>query len=473
MGLLPHHGFLSSDGFLTVTYGNAPGPNGMSGGAVWQLNTATGIWKDISPSKGSFGYAGLAVDPRHPGTIMVSTMDRWSPGDTVYRTTDGGAHWEDIAPASERDWSLTPYMTFGGKQAGFGWWIGALALDPFHPDHAIYGTGATIWESKDVTKTDVGQPTHWAIGAKGLEETAVIDLISPTGGPHLVSGLGDIGGYVHDDISVSPKTGMWKPAMYNCDSIDFAERKPSVIARVGRGGPGAYSIDSGATWKAFATDPAAKAESGTVAVSADGATILWAPNGSDPAVTRDMGATWQPCTGFAGGKISVVSDRVRPLVFYASDASTVYVSTDGGLTFAARSALPPGARQLRSVPGHTGELWITAQNKGLYHSTDGGSTFAPAGAVTDAQRLGFGKSAPGHDYPALYLTGQTEDGQSGVFRSDDVGVTWLRINDFAHEFGYSGEVVTGDPRIYGRVYMGSNGRGILYADPSPAPKNPH
>ena len=85
--------------------------------------------------------------------------------------------------------------------------------------------------------------------------------------------------------------------------------------------------------------------------------------------------------------------------------------------------------------------------------------------MADAQRLGFGKAAPGHAYPALYVTGQTRSGASGVFRSDDTGQTWVRINDDAHQYGYSGQEVTGDPRIYGRVYMGTNGRGIFYADP--------
>ena len=41
---------------------------------------------------------------------------------------------------------------------------------------------------------------------------------------------------------------------------------------------------------------------------------------------------------------------------------------------------------------------------------------------------------------------------------------WQRINDDAHRFGrpYS---VTGDPRIAGRVYFATGGRGIFYGDP--------
>lgn len=52
-----------------------------------------------------------------------------------------------------------------------------------------------------------------------------------------------------------------------------------------------------------------------------------------------------------------------------------------------------------------------------------------------------------------------------VLRSDDAGAGWVRINDDAHQWGWPGEVITGDPRLHGRVHPGTNGRGIQYAEP--------
>ena len=83
--------------------------------------------------------------------------------------------------------------------------------------------------------------------------------------------------------------------------------------------------------------------------------------------------------------------------------------------------------------------------------------------MTEAYALGFGKAPPGKSYPALYLIGKIGD-VVGFFRSDDVGVTWVRINDDRHQYGFC-TIITGDPRVYGRVYVGTGGRGIVYGEP--------
>ncbi len=165
----------------------------------------------------------------------------------------------------------------------------------------------------------------------------------------------------------------------------------------------------------------------------------------------------------------MVSDRVNPSRFYAYDSAEgkLYASADGGVTFAAKAEnLPKSRSRIRTTSGQEGDLWLTAYESGLFHSTDGGATFTKMADAQTGDAIGFGKAAPGQPYPALYLTGKVND-VSGVFRSDDGGKTWVRINDDRHQYGWIGQVVTGDPRIYGRVYLGTNGRGILYADPAP------
>jgi xyloglucan-specific exo-beta-1,4-glucanase len=40
-GMMPHHGVLASDGNLWIAYNSGSGPNSISSGSVWKLNTAT------------------------------------------------------------------------------------------------------------------------------------------------------------------------------------------------------------------------------------------------------------------------------------------------------------------------------------------------------------------------------------------------------------------------------------------------
>ncbi|ONI86360.1 carbohydrate-binding protein [Saccharothrix sp. ALI-22-I] len=459
-GQLPHHGVLSGDGSLYVTYTDAPGPNGVKAGSVWKHTPSSGVWKDISPIPGTgFGYAGLAVDPQRPSTVMVTTLDRWWPSDELYRSTDGGATWKALGDTSVRDASAAPYVG-----TGIGHWMGALAIDPFDSGHVLYGTGAGLWASQDVTAADSGGATHWTVPVKGLEETAVLGLVAPPSGK-LVSALGDIGGFRHDDLDKVPAAASSGPRFSNTTGIDFAQAKPNTVVRVGYSHEerGAYSTDGGATWTPFAGAPVSAAGGGTVAISADGGTVVWTASGQVPYVSTDRGKTWTASSGLPTGT-AVVADRSTAGTFYALSGGTLFASTDGGRNFTARAGGLTGGR-LKAAPDNAGDLWI-ADGSGLSHSTDGGVSFKKLGSVQGADAVGFGKAAPGAGYHALYLIG-TVNGVTGIFRSTDGGAAWVRINDDRNQFGGTvGGVITGDPEVYGRVYVGTNGRGVLYGDPS-------
>jgi hypothetical protein len=473
-GLIPHHAALANDGSLYVTYGNGPGPNGVTDGAVRKLDTHPDRWTDVTPVRSDdrtrFGYAGLTVGPN--GVVMVSTLDRWSPGDDIFRSTNGGRTWTSLKDHSLRDDSASPFLRFHRHDVPFGHWIGCVQVDPHRPDRAMYVTGATVWRTDDLTAVDRGQTVHWTVGAAGLEETADIDLTSSPAGAHLLSGLGDIGGFRHDDLAVSPPAGMFDtPLMTNTDCLDFAERRPEVVVRVGRGKPGqqgAISHDGGTTWAPFAVDPSGRRGGGTVALSADAGVILWSPargQGRGPVWrSTDGGVTWGEARGLPAG-CRVVADRVDVARFYGVDGSTgkVYASSDAGATFDAVGTVKVGGK-VRALPGRAGELWMPSGGEGLMRSTDGGATWGRLPGVDAASAVGFGKGAPGRDGPAVFFSG-TVAGVAGAFRSDDAGATSVRITDDRHQFGAINSTIIGDPRVYGRVYLGTNGRGVLYGDP--------
>lgn len=486
-GITPTNAALSSDGYLYVTYSDLPGPNTVGSGlaAVYKYSLATGVWTNITPAGPYddtgplwYGFANVAVDPEHPQTLVVSTMDDWWPGDNLYRSLDGGATWKSVAsvpgwPANspdyyQQDWSLAPWITFGNASPSFGWWTGALALDPFDSNHVLYGTGATIWATDDMTSMDSGNVVHFSIGARGIEETAVNALVSPpAGAAHLLSAVGDLGGFTHTDLEQSPSQGLWTHPVFSTGlSLDYAGQNPLLIARTGTssGASGAYSTDGGLTWTPFASEPAQNAP-GSVAVLANGQTILWAPTGGVVSYSRDLGNTWIASSGAPAG-YGVVADKVDPARAYIFDSATgaVYVSHDAGVSFTVAATGLPTNGTLMALYDRVGDLWLTAPS-GLFHSTDGGATFVRMPAVASALAIGAGAPPPGGRYPALYLIGDLQPGVQAIFRSDDGGRFWQRINDDRHQYGTQ-QVITGDPRVYGRVYLGTNGRGVLYADPS-------
>jgi xyloglucan-specific exo-beta-1,4-glucanase len=303
-------------------------------------------------------------------------------------------------------------------------------------------------------------------------------LISPPRGAHLLSGVGDIDGFRHDDVDDSPAGGTFAGPRYsNTEDLAFAGKNSLVIVRTGTVGNqdvrAAYSRDGGTTWQEMQTEPPTGNGAGAIAISADAKTIVWTPRGGEPYFTRDWGTNWTACAGLAAG-IRVTADAVDPQHFYAFDASSgkFHTSTNGAASFTATTTVLAaeenngfgfgGGVTVTATPGIENDLWLASRTGGLFHSTNGGASFAKLERVQAANSLGLGKAAPGKNFPALFLAG-TIGGVPALFRSDDTGENWVRINDARHQYGYISHL-TGDPRIYGRVYFATGGRGVIYGE---------
>lgn len=502
----PNHAVLASDGNLFVTYGTDPGPMPMEDGAVWKLDTRSGGWTDITPDRPDaqrkFGYAAVSVDAHDPRVLIATSFYR-PKGEDVFRSLDGGVTWKPVfGSGGVRDYALAPYVKDTDLH-----WLFDVEIDPSNPDHAMFTTGYGGWETYDLTNLDKGQPTHWAVMSPGIEETVALALYSPTRGAQVITAVGDYSGFVHRDLDKPVPDGNPKPPFLgNTNDVSGGERNANVIVRVGRARTGrniGYSLDGGKTWHEPAAVPEPKASEGHIAVSADGATWVWTPRDQVPYVTSDRGATWAACEGLPKDT-RVVADRVNPRRFYgiALFDGKLFESLDGAAHFAERPLVLPGGLPARggaggdnrsdrgddrggqdriyATPGRERDLWLAAYD-GLYHSAAGkrpapaaggpGAPAAPADAfvrmpaVERIHAFGFGKAAPGSKMAALYLVG-TVQGQRGFFRSTDGGASWLRINDDQHQWGLVLHI-TGDPKRFGRVYVGTHGRGTFYGDPKP------
>lgn len=469
-GFTPQRAALSSAGVLHVTYGNGAGPHPsntdpMDKGAIWKLDTESGAWTDITPLRGgdNRAFCGISIDGKNPKRLLASTVNTWMQqpwghGDRFFVSEDDGQSWIDLIAARrlEMDAGEFPWIKDHSIH-----WAGSIELDPFDGQRAFVNSGNGIFMTENLD----GQPSRWKFAVKGLEETVPLDAVSLPGGP-LVSVIGDYDGFVHADLSVSPQAGRHRPNVGTTHGVAVAATNPKILAR--SGADVFLSEDGAASWKKLEKPSADKG--GRVALSADGKVLLWSV-GAGSYRTDSAGAGWKRVKGLEF-EAAPAADSLDPAKFYAYDAKSggFYISRDAGRTFSQSVALEPGgAPRIRTVPGITGDVWVPLHSKGLTRSKNAGNEFEPLTGVAACTAIGFGVAAPGKTYPTVYMWGTPQGHPSGVYRSDDVGQSWLRVNDDAHEYGgpANGQFVLGDANVYGRVYLSTAGRGIAFGTPEP------
>ncbi len=486
---VPIRAALTPDGqSLYVALANSPGPNGATDGAIVRIADPSGPAPRAEtcdvPRDGSHGFSGVCIDPSNPQRILVSTLDRWAAIDDVFLSVDAGKTGRAARANDHRDDRPAPYMRQGKLH-----WIGDVQIDPFDSRRAILTTGSGNYITANLDALDRGEPPTWTFFNDGFEQTAVLELASPfRGDVQLFSAVGDRDGFRHDDFDVSPPRGQFGAldglTRGTNDDVDVAQDDASRLVRLTHVDPFVqFSDDGGIHWKWIGTSrperPSAERYGGSLALSSDGRRVVYSPGrtaGGEPLpvmyATRD-GDQWShwvtPINAPRGGRVLVdLGDRNT---FYCSSGTAFWRSRDGASTWTRSSAeLPSALRSVRAVPDRAGHLLAAGdENSGVYLSVDAGDTWtrlAPD-AVRDAYAVGVGAQVAAANYPALYLAGSA-NGTTGFFRSDNRGATWISISDAAQQFGRV-TVIQGDPRVPGRLYVGTNGRGILVGEPTTRP----
>ena len=477
--LFPQRAALTPDGkTLYITYASSkvyPGPYGVGDGNVMKVADPAGAkptWTDVSPPV-NHAFSAVTLDPTDANTVYVSEMGNYNPADRIWRSTDGGGAWKALNPNSHRDDSSAPYAKTSKVH-----WLGDVQIDPLNRDVAMFTTGYGLYRTENLTAAE----PKWTFFNEGFEQSAVIELASPNSGPvELFSAIGDRDGYRHVDFDVSPTEGTLGTSTGlsrgTSDDIEFAWNDANHMVRVVRRSPFVQaSSDNGVTWKWVNEANVTGGNGGSIALSADGTRVLYEPEGEGRLIystrTGDAWGAWTaPASNTPGNGGEVVADRAEGNTFYALAGRTLSRSTDGGVNWKVMStdAVPSEVTKIRAVDNQAGHLVVSAGEQGIWRSTDGGANWKKLGgaAVKDAYSVGVGAAGPGKSYPSLFIAGTAND-DTGFFRSDDQGATWISISDADHQFGRV-IVIQGDTRVFGRLYVGTNGRGIQMGQPRGGP----
>jgi len=489
------HMVRASDGLFYVAFTHGPGPGDAGPGRLYKFDGST--WTLLA-STSAGGYGSVSVFGSGATTrIALGVSGTWGnyAGQQIVQLSDNdGLTWHEIE-------ATMPHTPSG---ASFSGWVDDIEIDPSNRDHILHVHGGGVGETRDASSST----PSWSATVDGIEENAISALMTPPGGaPYtVINSAGDIGTWVHTDLSKTPTEGpssQWS----NGYSADIAWSDPLYIAGIGAingsssGGFGFWSGDGGKTWTSFATNaPGGTSNTSytaSIAVTARNKAV-WAPNDSVPSYTTDNGASWVstnlptlPSVGTGIGRgYHLAADRKNPNKVYAYEgggawwagAGRVYVSTDGGHSFAlsqnsVSAGLAPNNFSNTSLainPNAEGDVWLADGNT-VYHSLDSGATWTRLANfasimgsnawpdVQGATAVALGKPATGASYSAAVYVVGVINGVWGVYRSDDGGATWIRHNDDAHQYAGVG-VMAADQNAYGRIYAGGSCRGVLYSN---------
>lgn len=466
----PARAAVASDGTLYVTY---LGTKEIEGGVFKAARNADTL-VNCSPAP-KIGYCALALDPTNP-KILYTSQAAGAYKLKTFASNDGGATWTVVSAVH----GIGNPATRDGSQ-----WFGnisQLAINPFNPKEVWMGDWLGVLRITDIG--DANKP--WDFLFAGHEEIVPLILVGAPGGAPLLSGSADVNGHRHADITVPPPDQFKDPSFGSTTGLDFCESDPNVWARVYKSfvgaNPGGYSTDNGLTWTLFKSVPPG-VEGGRIAVSATNPKLfVWSTEKGKVFYTTDQGDQWTQSANapsvasweFSQDAQALVSDRVDGNTFYIlknvtgkpTGRAEIWRSTDGGQNWAVAGTLPykshSDAWQYKIIasPGAKGKLWVSLGHEYVSKSSDGGETFTTIAGANGM--IAFGKAAPGRTELAVFIFGGAQ-GQSGLLRSDDDGATWKKI-EMSAPIHDQPKVIGADRQTFGRVYIGTDGRGIYVID---------
>ena len=283
-------------------------------GGIYSSNDGGLSWSSVPDMQGQ-SIRALTASPSNPKILVAGTLKG------VYRSIDGGEHWQLISPAGSKELHE----------------VESIALDPVDPQIIYAGTWHLPWKT-----TDGGE--HWASIKQGvIEDSDVFSIIVDPKTPQVVYASACSGIYKSEDSGGKFQKMQGIPSTARRTRVLMQDPKNLNIVFAGTTEGLFRTVDSGATWqRTTSTDVIIN----DVYVDPTNTNrVLMATDRGGVLASNDGGNSFSPSNkGFSARQItSYVGDVARPATVYVGVVNDkalggVFVSENGGLSWVQKSS---------------------------------------------------------------------------------------------------------------------------------------
>ncbi len=468
----------------------------MDGGETWtaKINGFDVIVGDPGMSAYSTAnYEQIEVDFQNPDVVYVGA-NYWTGKFGVYRTTNGGDHWQLVTREDnwERGWRPQE-----GTQR-----VESMAMDPANPTRLIWGEtglfqtldGGDTWHQIYTNEIPSGS---YAWQGRGLEVTGVYDIeVDPTKPDIVYFAYGDISFFRSEDSgqTFTRSIGGLDLSTVNSFFRIAIDPEDTSILYAGRGrwywntGEVVKSVDGGRNWITIGNpdnglpdarvfdlvlDYSSPVESRTIYVASYEEGIYKSIDGGNNwvAINEGIDASEGYCTR------SIAIDPSNPMVLYAGfdQGGGLYKTEDGGMNWL---EVPENIHEITDIVidpqdpqtlyigtlGYWNDVEQVEKEGGVYRTRDGGDTWELVFSNPVPDKFLFVRELAIDPTNSEIIYVGTKDSDDnplgfGVYRSMDGGKNWQPVNSgLSHLSIFSIQIDPTNPNI---LYLGTEGNGVF------------
>lgn len=455
----------ATDHILQQGYSPAGVYRTVDGGEHWQRVL------DVSMSRPDEAFSSVEYSTSHPNIAYAGSENG------IYRSEDGGATWE-LVSGGDDGW---------GPPGVLANWPIDLQCDPEDPNRIF----ANNYLGGNFLSEDSGRT--WMNASQGYTGAILSDVAVDPTNPARVYAAGRTGIWLSDDAGNS-----WVGLRYgeaeridanNWHTIEINPTNPSHLLGGGMNGITIVESHNGgesweyrwSMWELWGPEVILKETENmvptTIAFAPSNPTIVYAGGthqaiallhetyvfpGVGLLISSDGGQTWNVSENENISDRSVIDLAVDPKdekVIYMATENGLYKSTDSGNTWSLLQIIPDGGMVRAVAVNPTDPEYILAAVEGL-----GIYISTDGGQIWQAGVAGLEPNGSIHDIvfdPQNPKKIYTSDYFSGVYRSIDGGYTWVKINNGLHTRSVTGLSISADGN---HMYAATHGEGVFRLD---------